>query len=249
MSIYPALKNYLPSSRPLLALAVAAVTFAGLGLSAKAVALIGQLVLSDGNLSVTGPDVALYGPVHTNVNFDTSGGSVITGLTSAVGTITNDGMNPSYLLGGTSAGASPVTYPTISAVLAAIGVAPDHEIFGNLIYSGVQTFSGIYLVHGFLNISSDAPGTATFVVEGNIDISGDASITNAVLNSSFPHGLALYSKTGHVNISGAAVKGSVAAKTTTDISGTTSIVPEPSSALLLGLGGFGAAVMRRRKKA
>lgn len=248
MSIYPALKNYLPSSRPLFALTVAAVTFAGLGLSAKAAALIGQLVLSDGNLSVTGPDATLYGPVHTNGSFDTSGGSVITGLTSAVGTITNDPSNPSLLLGGTSAGASPITYPTISAVLAAIST-PDHEIFGNLIYSGIQTFSGIYLVHGFLNISSTAPGIATFIVEGNIDISGDAGIISAVLNPSFPHGLALYSKTGHVNISGAAVKGSVAAKTTTDISGTTSIVPEPSSALLLGLGGFGAAVMRRRKKA
>lgn len=249
MSIYPALKNYLPFSRPLLALTVVAVTFAGLGLSANAAALIGQLVLSDGSVLVTGPDATIYGPVHTNANFDTAGGSAITGLTSAVGTITNDPFNPSLLLGGTSAGAAPITYPTISAVLAGLGVAPDHEIFGNLIYSGIQTFSGIYLVHGLLNISSSATGTATFVVEGNIDISGDAGIVSAVLNPSFPHGLALYSSTGHVNISGAAVKGSVAAKTTTDISGTTSVVPEPSTALLLGLGGFGAAVMRRRKKA
>lgn len=248
MSIYPALKNYLPSSRPLLALTVAAVTFAGLGLSAKAAALISQLVLSDGNVLVSGPDATIYGPVHTNGNFGTSGGSAITGLTSAFGTITNDPSNPSLLLGGTSAGASAITYPTINDVLGAIST-PDHEIFGNLIYSGVQTFSGIYLVHGFLNISSTAPGIATFIVEGNIDISGDAVILGAVLNPSFPHGLALYSSTGHVNISGAAVKGTVAAKTTTDISGTTSIVPEPSSALLLGLGGFGAAVMRRRKKA
>ena len=257
MSIYSALKNYLPSSRPLLALAVVAVTFAGLAQSAKAVALIDRLVLSDDDISVSGPDVTIYGTVHTNGssvhpsygNFDTSGGSTITGLTSAVGTINNDISNPSFLTGGTAAGASPITYPTMSAVLAAIGVAPDHEIFGNLIYSGSETFSGIYLVHGFLDISSDAPGTATFLVEGDIDISGNASIINAVLNTSFPLGLALYSSTGHVNLSDATVQGSVAAKTTTDVSGSTSIVPEPSSALLLGLGGFGAAVIRRRKKA
>ncbi len=234
--------------RHIFALAVGVSALVALSQPVQAVAIIDQAVFADGSITVSGPDAGINGDVHTNGNFDISGGAVVNGFTSAVGTVTNDFFNPGHLNGGSQSGAAPQTYPNMATVLGAIGM-PYTEITpsgGTLFFSGSEPFSGVYWVHGSVDISSDAPGTATFLADGNIDISSDANITSAVNNTSFPRGLALYSGTGHTNVSGAKVSGSVAAKTTADISGQTQ-VPEPSSALLLSLGCVGAAIMRRRK--
>ena len=234
---------------PFLALTIAVSAFGGLSQPVQAVPIIDEAVFADGDISITGPNVTIYGTVHTNGNFDTSGGSTFVGAVSAVGTVTNDSFNPSFLNGGFTAGAASRAYPSMATVLAAIGV-PYTEVFGNLLYSGTDAYSGVYLVHGTVDISTDADQlrTATFLADGNIDVSGGANITGSVKNSSFPYGLALFSATGHVNASDATLGGSAAGKTTADVSGS-SAVPEPSSALLLSLGCVGAAVMRRRKKA
>lgn len=260
MSLFPALpllpsdpahSSALPATRQFLALAIAVSTLAGFAQPAQATAIIDQAVFGNGNTTLSGAGVTINGDVHTNANFAIDGGATVNGFTSAVGTITNDGMNPGFLNGGMMASAASQTYPTMAEVLAAIGVPPDHEIFGNLIYSGSQGFDGIFLVHGTVDISSDAPGRATFLAEGDINISAGANITGAVLNGSFPFGLALYSSTGHVSISDATIAGSAAGQTTVDISGatTSSPAPEPSSTLLLSLGCVGAAILRKRKKA
>lgn len=249
------MKNFLSPSgssrsrniRQVFALAIGVSALGVLSQPAQAVAIIDQAVFADGDITVSGPDAGINGDVHTNGNFNISGGSVVNGFTSAVGTVTNDTFNPGYLNGGSQSGAAVKSYPNMATVLGAIGM-PYTEITGNLIYSGSEIFSGVYWVHGFVDISSDAPGTATFLADGNIDISGGANITSAVNNTSFPLGLALYSGTGHVIVGDAKVAGSVAAKTNVDISGQTQ-VPEPSSALLLSLGCVGAAIMRKRKKA
>lgn len=264
MSPLPVLKNSLSPSgfagssalrakRQFLALAIAVSTLAGLAQPVQAAAIIDQAAFADGDIAISGPGVTINGPVHTNGNFNISGGSTVNGFVSAVGTVTNDGGNPGFLNGGSQAGAAPKTYPSMSAVLAAIGM-PYTEITpsgGTLFFSGSEPFSGVYWVHGNVDLSSDAPGVATFLADGNIDISASASITSAVLNDSFPFGLTLYSATGYVNVSDATIGGSVAGKTTVNISGatTSSPAPEPSSALLLSLGCVGAAVMRKRKKA
>lgn len=237
------------AKRLFLPLAIAAL--GGLSQPAQAAALIDLAIFGDGDVSVTSPDATVYGAVHTNGNFATSGGSTVYGGVSAVGTVTNDIGNPSFLLGGSTAGAGTRTYPNMTTVLAAIG-APYTEITpagGTLYYSGNQTFSGVYWVHGNVDISTDINlmRTATFLADGDIDVS-NGTLSSAVKNSSFPYGLALYSGGGHVTVSGASVSGSVAGKTTVDISGQTQ-VPEPSSAMLLGLGGIGAAVLRKRKRA
>lgn len=258
MSLFPALpllpsgparSSALSAKRQFLALAIAVSTLAGFAQPVLATAIIDQAVFGDGNTTLSGAGVTINGDVHTNANFAIDGGATVNGFTSAVGTITNDGLNPGFLNGGMMAGAASKLYPTMAEVLAALGVSPDHEIFGNLIYSGSEGFGGVFLVHGTVDISSDAPGTATFLAEGDITISAGASITGAVMNGSFPFGLALYSETGHVSISDATIAGSAAGKTTVDISGatTSSPAPEPSSVLLLSLGCVGAAIMRRRK--
>lgn len=247
--------THLNAKNALLTFAVVVFTHAQ---PAQAAAIIDQAVLTESNLAVSGPGVVIGGKVHTNGNFDISGGSTISGLTSAVGYVKNDGVNapgaganPGFLNGGFQAGAPSFAYPSMSAVLAGLGVAPNYEIFGNLIYSGSEAFTGIFLVHGFIDISSDNPGTATFLADGNIDVSGSANITGAVMNANFPFGLALFSAGGHVNVSDAIVAGSIAAKTTADVSGASAVTqaPEPSSALLLGLGCLGAAMTRKRKNA
>lgn len=246
----------------MLTLAVAAASLASLSQPAQAAALIDQAVFTDGYLSVSGPDVTLNGDVHTNGNFDISGGSTITGLTSAVGYVRNDGVdapgagaNPGFLNGGFATGAGTFTaFPTMATVLstlAAQGIFPDHEVFGNLMFSGSETYDGLFLVHGTVDFSSDFLGRATFLADGNIVVSGGASITGAVLNVDFPFGLVLYSAGGDVTVSDGVVRGSIAAKGTADVSGTSPVTqtPEPSSLLLLGIGCLGGAMTRKRKKA
>lgn len=240
--------SLLPSgSKPqLLALALAVSALGALSLPVQAAAIIDDTIFSDGSMAVSGPGI-INGTVHTNGNFTIDGGAVVNGYVTAVGTITNDNLNPGFLNGGSMAGALPKAYPTMAEVLAAAGV-PDHEIFGNQSFSGSETFSGLWLIHGTLDISGDASGNATFLATGDIDISGAAYLMGVVLNGSFPNGLALYSENGHVFVSDGAVGGSVAGKTTVSVSGA-SQVPEPSSALLLSLGCLGAAILRKRKSA
>ena len=242
----------------LVTLAVAVASLASLSQSAQAVAIINQAVFTDGDLAIPG-GAYIEGAVHTNGNLAIDGASTVTGLASAVGTILNDGVNapgaggnPGFLLGGFSAGAASIAYPDMATILAALGVAVDHNIAGNLLLSGSDAFSGIYHVTGNINISSDYSGTATFLADGNIDVSAfGGSINGAVLNANFPFGLALYSATGYVDVSGDdSVYGSVAAKTTANVSTSSTVAaPEPSSALLLGIGGLGAAMTRKRKTA
>ena len=234
------------SKSQLLALAFAVSAFGAFSLPVQAAVIIDDNVFSDGSMAFSGPQV-INGTVHTNANFTIDGGATVNGYVTAVGTITNDNLNPGFLNGGSMAGALPKTYPTMAVVLAAAGV-PDHEIFGNQSFSGSETFSGLWLIHGTLDISGDASGSATFLVEGDIDISGSAYLMGVVLNGSFPNGLALYSETGHVIVSDGVVGGAVAGKTTVEVSGA-SQVPEPSSALLLSLGCVGAAILRKRKNA
>lgn len=252
------LSNSTSNNSILLALAVGIASLAGLAPSVKASGLIDKAILTDGNLAISGV-AYIQGPVHTNGNFDIDGGSTVTGLASAVGYVKNDGVNapgaganPGFLPGGFAAGAAAIAYPNMAAVVAALGAPVDHEIFGNLILSGSNPFSGIYLVHGFVDISSDYAGTATFLADNYIDISAfNGSVTGAVLNANFPFGLALYSATAYVNVSGDdTISGSIAAKTTANVSSAGPIqAPEPSSALLLGIGCLGAAMTRKRKKA
>ena len=242
----------------LLTLAIGIATLTAVSQPAKASALIDQAIFSAGDLAISG-GAYIYGDVHTNGNFDISGASTITGFTSAVGYVKNDGVNapgagpnPGFLLGGFSAGAASIAYPTMSAVLLALGAPVDHDITGNLLLSGSEPFSGIYHVTGNIDISSDYSGTATFLADGNITVSAfGGRITGAVLNANFPFGLALFSATGFVDVSGDdPIAGSVAAKTTANVSSSGPVqAPEPSSALLLGLGCLGAAMTRKRKNA
>ncbi len=234
-----------------LTLAVAVSTLASLSQPLQAAALIDKAIFTDGDLTLTG-GAYISGDVHTNGNFNIDGGSTVTGFTSAVGTITNDPGFPGFLLGGSMAGAASIAYPNMLAVIAALGAPVDHNIVGNLTLSGSDPFSGIYHVTGNIDISSDYMGTATFLADGNIDISAfGGRVTGAVFNSSFPFGLALYSATGFVNVSGEElIYGSVAAKTTANISSTSPVAaPEPSSAFLLGICFLGAALTRKRKQA
>ena len=236
----------------LLSLAIGIASLTCLAQSVQAAAIIDQAIFTDtGDLALTG-GAYIYGKVHTNANFTIDGGSTVTGFTSAVGTIFNDPVFPGFLLGGQQAGAAPIAFPNIATVIAGLGAPVDHNIIGDLTLSGSDPFSGIYHVTGNIDISSDYTGTATFLADGNINVSAfGGSITGAVLNANFPFGLALYSALGFVNVSGDdAISGSVAAKTTANVSSSTPIsAPEPSSALLLGLGGLGAAMTRKRKKA
>ncbi len=236
----------------LLPLAVGIASLTGLAQPVQAAAIIDKAIFTDtGDLALTG-GAYIYGDVHTNANFTIDGGSTVTGFTSAVGTIFNDPGFPGFLLGGSQAGAASIAYPDILTVIAGLGAPVDHNISGNLTLTGSQPFSGIYHVTGNIDISSDYAGTATFLADGNIMVSAfGGSITGAVLNANFPFGLALYSANGLVDVSGDdAISGSVAAKTTANVSNSTPVsAPEPSSALLLGLGGLGAAMSRKRKKA
>ncbi len=230
-------------------LALAASTLGALSLPVQAAAIIDDTAFSDGSIALSGPNL-INGTVHTNANFTIDGGATVNGFVTAVGTITNDNLNPGFLNGGSMAGAAPKTYPSMAAMLTAIGVGYTEitPVGGTLSFSGSETFSGVYYIHGNLDISGDASGNATFLAEGNIDISGNAYIMGVVLNASFPFGLSLYSSTGHAIVSDATVGGAVAGKTTVAISGSAQ-VPEPSSALLLSLGCLGAAILRKRKNA
>ena len=212
-------------------------------------------VFGNGDVTITTDSTGsgVEGDVHTNNNFTISNMAVVTGFTSAVGTVTKAGS--SELQGGYAEHVSPVSFPSLATILSNVG--PYTTLTGDQFFGSNATFSGIYFVDGTLTFNYGASGTATFIVTKDIVLTGNSSL-HAFVNpdSNFKYGLALYSgKT--ITVDDARLFGSMAAKDSITIVGKSEIssdcfsptVPEPCAMSLLGIGLLGLrffAIKRKR---